>query len=224
MTEKNIIDEIANKIYQKHLEVTKEQSNLKALESQRNAALKASKNLISAIEQGIVTEQTKERLKELETQISQYEFDIEQEKQRNYVYLTPVKIKQFLESAMKGDPNLVSVRKTIVRFLIREVIIDNERLIITYNFTANNLPKKAIPDNIDEIAETAKAVVDNSSNVLDSVPPRNVSQNDLRFFYIILIKTRFVWLKLFGTMESHQKICKLDRFMPSFLMNMAEQC
>ena len=40
-----------------------------------------SKNLISAIEQGIVTKQTKERLKELEAQISQYEFDIEQEKQ-----------------------------------------------------------------------------------------------------------------------------------------------
>ena len=33
MTEKIIIDEIANKVYQKHLEVTKEQSNLKALES-----------------------------------------------------------------------------------------------------------------------------------------------------------------------------------------------
>ena len=73
---------------------------------------------------------------------------------------------------MKGDTNFVSVRKTIVRFLIREIILDNERLIITYNFTDNNLPKKAIPDNIDEVAETAKAVVANSSNVLDSVPPQ----------------------------------------------------
>ena len=55
--------------------------------------------------------------------------------------------------------------------LIREIILDNEKLIITYNFTDNNLPKKAIPDNLDEVVETAKAVVDNSSNVLDSVPP-----------------------------------------------------
>ena len=121
---------------------------------------------------GMLNCETKERLKDLETQISQYEFDIEQEKQRNYVYLTPAKIKQFLESAMKGDTNLVSVRKTIVRFLIREIIMDNERLIITYNFTDNNLPKKAIPDNIDEVSETAKAVVDNSSNDLDHMPPK----------------------------------------------------
>ena len=62
------------------------------LENKRNEAVKASQNLITALEQGIVTEQTKTRLKELETIISQYEFDIEQEKQRNYVYLTPEKI------------------------------------------------------------------------------------------------------------------------------------
>ena len=88
--------------------------------------------------------------------------------------LTPAKLKQFLESAMKGDTNLDSVRKTIVRFSIREIILDNERLIITYNFTDNNLPKKAISDKLDKVVETAKAVVDNSSNVLDSVPPKGV--------------------------------------------------
>ena len=90
------------------------------------------------------------------------------------VSLTPAKIKQFLESAMKGDTNLVSVRKTIVRFSIREIILDNERLIITYNFTDNNLPRKAISDKLDKVVEMAKAVVDNSSNVLNSVPPKGV--------------------------------------------------
>ena len=50
------------------------------MEKKRNDALKASNNLISAIEQGIITEQTKERLKQSEIEISQLDFDIEQAK------------------------------------------------------------------------------------------------------------------------------------------------
>lgn len=44
-----------------------------------------------------ITEQTKIRLKELEMQISQHDFDIEQAKQRTYSYLTPEPIKDFSE-------------------------------------------------------------------------------------------------------------------------------
>ena len=171
LNEKNLIEEISNRIYALHTKMSKEQVNLKALESKRNEAVKASQNLIAALEQGIVTEQTKTRLKELETIISQYEFDIEQEKQRNYVYLTPEKIKQYLTSVIKGDMKLISARKTIVRYLIREIIVDNEKVIITYNFSDMHLSPKEIPDNIDAIKQTAETVMINSSNDLDHMPP-----------------------------------------------------
>lgn len=97
--------------------------------------------------------------------------NIEQEKQRNYVYLTPEKIKQYLTSAMKGDMKLISARKTIVRYLIREIIVDNEKVIITYNFSDTHLTSKEIPDNIDTVKQTAETVLINSSNDLDHMPP-----------------------------------------------------
>lgn len=45
--------------------------------------MKVSQNLIAAIEQDIITEQTKICLKELGSQIAGLDFDIGQEKQRN---------------------------------------------------------------------------------------------------------------------------------------------
>ena len=168
------LTEIANEIYKKHQNLSKEQSNIKSLEAKRNEAIKASKNLISAIEQGIITEQTKIRLKELETQIFQYDFDIEQEKQKTYSYLTPDLIKEYLQSIICGNIEDITIRKQIVKTFIREIIYDNDNLTIVYNFTENNLTKKTLPDNIDDIIEQSEMAVNNincGSNKLISTPP-----------------------------------------------------
>ena len=73
---------------------------------------------------------------------------------------------------MKGDVKLISARKTIVRYLIREIIIDNEKVIITYNFSDTHLSPKEVPDNIDTVKQTAETVLINSSNDLDHMPPK----------------------------------------------------
>jgi DNA invertase Pin-like site-specific DNA recombinase len=129
------IDMVANNIFQLHKKQTDESALLHSLEAQRQTALKASQNLISAIEMGIITEQTKLRLKELETQISQLDFDIEQEKQRTYTYLTIEEIKNYLNSIIGGDVDDISVRKGIVNTFIREVVYYGDRIDIVYNFS-----------------------------------------------------------------------------------------
>lgn len=131
----NGIDEIANNIFKKHQLAMKQDTIIKSLEAKRISAIKASDNLISAIEQGIITEQTKTRLKELECQISQLDFDIEQEKQRSYVFLTPEKIKDYLSKVISGDIENQVIRKDIIKTFIREIILYNDKLIITFNFT-----------------------------------------------------------------------------------------
>lgn len=50
------------------------------LEKSRAEAVRSQNNIIKAIEQGIITSATKNRLNELETLITQYDFDIQQEK------------------------------------------------------------------------------------------------------------------------------------------------
>ena len=122
LSEKGVVRMIATTLYKLHEKECKDSSTLKSLETRRNAALKASKNLISAIEQGIITEQTKIRLKELENEISELDVAIEQEKIHSYTYLTVEMIEKFLYNATFGDIQEVSVRKSIVNTFVREVI------------------------------------------------------------------------------------------------------
>ena len=137
LADEGIVRYIAETLYKMHEEETKRNTVIKSLEAQRQNALKASRNLIAAIEQGIVTEQTKIRLKELEAQIAGFDFDIEQEKQRTYTFLSPDKIESYLNSVICGDIQEMPVRKLIVKTCVREVILDNDNVTITYNFTEN---------------------------------------------------------------------------------------
>ena len=154
--ENNDIDALIEYICKLHQCESQESTVIKSLEKKRAEALKASRNLISALEQGIVTEQTKIRLKELECQISQYDFDIEQAKQRTYSYLTPELIKDFFRKAVCGDIENNDTRKLIVRNFIREVILYKDKVVITFNFTDKHITKKRLPDKVDEIERTVK--------------------------------------------------------------------
>lgn len=76
-------------------------------------------------------------MKELEAQIAGLDFDIGQEKQRNYTYLSPESVEKYLNSIICGDIQEMPVRKLIVKAFVREVILDNDNVTITYNFTEN---------------------------------------------------------------------------------------
>ena len=147
---------IAESLCKMHERESKRNTNLKSLEAQRNAALKASQNLIAAIEQGIITEQTKTRLKELETQIAGLEFDIEIEKQRNYSFLTPDKIENYLQSVMNGDIENIAFRKALVKCLIREVILENDSITITYHFIDDHIKYEITPESVEHVQRQSK--------------------------------------------------------------------
>ena len=173
----NYINLIANLVLKKHEQETKQNLIIKSLESKRTACLKATNNLISAIEEGIVTEQTKIRLKELEAQISQLDFDIEQERQRSYSFLTFEKITSYLKRVICGDIETVQTRQHITKTAIREIVLDNNNLFITYNFTDEvPPPKNHISDDIKEIEEQVAnepVIINNfGSYKLENIPPR----------------------------------------------------
>ena len=133
LSDNAIIQKIAFELNKLHEENSKNDTNLKSLIAKRQNALKASNNLIKAIEQGIITEQTKLRLKELETQISQYDFDIENEKLRNYSTLSVKDIENYLRSIVNTNADDIQVRKLLVNTFIKEILLDNETVTIVYN-------------------------------------------------------------------------------------------
>ncbi len=129
-----LILQIAQELYKMHQKETEDNTALKALTKKKTQAEKACANLISALEQGFITEQTKGRLKELEVEIAQLEVDIEKEKNRTRAYLTVDMIADFLQSLAYHDASNQDVRKVIVNTLIRQIVIEKERIIISYNF------------------------------------------------------------------------------------------
>ena len=194
LSDKETVRKIAETLYRMHEQTSRESSILKSLENQRSSALKATQNLISAIEQGFLTEQTKMRLKELETQISQLDFDIEQEKQRSYTYLTPQMIEGFLNSVICGDMENMEIRKAIVKVFIREIILYNDKIVITYNFCDTFNKHKITQTDIKAIekqSETAAFSYPLGSNKLSSPAPHENNTNSKTEFVLFFARKFF---------------------------------
>ena len=178
--DKEIINNIANLILKKHEQTSKQDTVLRSLQAKLSTSQKASENLISAIEQGIITEQTKIRLKELEQEISQLKFEIEQEKLRNYTYLTKKQIIDYLENVIKGNIENISIRKKIVTTFIREIIVYHDKIVITYNFynepTFDKTSRKETIQNIEKVLSENTSDFYNiecSYNQLSTQPRKN---------------------------------------------------
>lgn len=95
-------------------------------------------------------------MKELEAQIAGLDFDIGQEKQRNYTYLSPESVEKYLNSIICGDIQEMPVRKLIVKAFVREVILDNDNVAITYNFTENYTKYKVTQEMIQKVQRQSR--------------------------------------------------------------------
>lgn len=126
------------------------------LEKEHSKALKASDNLIRALEEGIITEQTKNRLKELEAKVAALEFDIEQEKQRSYTFLSIEMLEAFLQNIIDGREDNIETRKLIVKTFIREVILYENEIVITYNICDTYGKYGITPESVKEIEKQSK--------------------------------------------------------------------
>ena len=186
---------IAEAIFKIHEKETSDNSTLRLLIKKRDEAVRASNNLIKAIEQGIITEMTKNRLRELEAEINQYDFDIEREKQRTYTYLTVENIEAYLQSKMFDNPEDIKVRKVIVNTFVREVVLYDDKVIITYNFTDTYEPHDITPETITETERQINSAFSKKSGsyIILSAAPETKKRGlvPLFWFFIQIICINF---------------------------------
>lgn len=113
-----------------------------------------------------LTFDTKSRLTELENLISQYDVEILKEKARSYTYLTADDIEMYLSKFVFDNTADIKVRKLIVNAFVREVILFDDEIVITYNFTDSpehlKLTKEHVTKTEKEIETADKTAV--SSN------------------------------------------------------------
>ena len=177
---------IAKTIYKTHEKETKDSTVLKMLVRERQDVQKKSDNIIKAIEMGIITEQTKTRLKELEEQLMQIDFDIDREKQRTYTFLTVEQIVEFLQSKVFADTDNIKVRKLLVNTFIREILYYPDKIIITYNFTDRIDNVKITTETCNEIERQSESAVSLtlSSCLLCPVPPQGTAVEPVVLFHL----------------------------------------
>jgi predicted RNA-binding protein with RPS1 domain len=146
------IEIITNKV----LEFQKKDSisfSLKSLEKQQKICNKKLKNLMNAIEEGIITPSTKERLAELEAEKDFLAVSIAKEKKKRVLF-TKDQIVYWLELFREGVITDDS-RERIANMFINHIVVEPNQIIIAYNLLSI---EKAIP--LETIKERVRPDVD----------------------------------------------------------------
>lgn len=131
------IEEVADRCME-YQEREKDQSALHALEARQKENEKALRNMMAAIEAGIITPSTKTRLMELEAERAQIEKGIAREliseptlEREHIIY--------FLERFRTGDVNDEMYRIFLVdTFLNAVYLYDDDKLVLVLNYTGEN--------------------------------------------------------------------------------------
>ena len=97
---------------------------------------KSLKNIADALQQGIITNTTKQRLEELETRKSDIEIKILQtELQKNI--LTEEKIVFWMNRFKGGDVADKAYQRAIIDIFVNAIYIYDDKIVLTYNFKSD---------------------------------------------------------------------------------------
>ena len=142
IAENAVIEAIKNKILDKKtirtlaekacsLQDDNSQDKLKELQSELKNVQKSKNNIIAAIEQGIITPTTKDRLQELEHLESDLQVQIATEKKAESKNLTAPQIEKFLKKYCAGDMQDESFRYELTHTFTKEVLMFKDRIEMT---------------------------------------------------------------------------------------------
>ena len=146
-TVQNVLnDETIERIARKTMEIIEKESAdtsyLNGLQNELKDIKKKIKNLMNAIEQGIITPTTKERMDELEAEKNDLEGKIAREEMKKPL-LTKERIMHWLNSFKSGNVNDIEYRRRVIDTLVNSVYIYDDgdkgrRIVFTFNMSGQN--------------------------------------------------------------------------------------
>ena len=117
---------------------------------------RAIENMLKAIESGIITDQTKERMEELQARARQLQMDINVEKIRVRPDLDALAVVDFLRSQFFGESQDNEIRKALTKLFIYAVIKDENDVTIIYNFQDDYNPTSIKREELETLMHIAK--------------------------------------------------------------------
>jgi DNA invertase Pin-like site-specific DNA recombinase len=125
---------LADLVMQVHEKRLHDQSVLKMLKEDKEQTEKSIANIMSAIEQGILTHSTKSRLNELEDHLQETNEKILIEQSNEQQRLKKSDVIEYLKHTIKKEPKL------LIQMLIQKIIIYDDKIEIYYNYTDKKSP------------------------------------------------------------------------------------
>ena len=165
-------DEIIERLIDLVMEAQqKENTRLPVLKDQLRDTEKRLTNLLEAIEQGILTPTTKQRLDELEARKEALNTSILEEELKKPV-LTREWIRFWLEKFRKGDVGSTEHQRQIIDTFVNSVYVFDDQVVLNFNFT-------------DDSKTISREEVLGSSAV-DNAPPKKHEGSGLRASFLLI--------------------------------------
>lgn len=128
------IEFLADKVLALHKKKLDDQSVLNLLTSECAGIERSINNILKAMENGIFTSSTKERLERLEEQKADVYEKLTLERSKTKLRITKEEIYDYLYTAIRKEP------KPMIDRLIKEVILYNDKVEIYFNYTDKTRP------------------------------------------------------------------------------------
>lgn len=128
--------DIVNRIYTLHRQRSTSGGLLDLLLSQKELITSSINNLLKYIEQGMMVEETNQRIQELKTQLKDIENQIQELEDKSNTKITKEDISKFLRTTLKQEPY------AIMQLLVQKVVIYPTKIDIFYNYVENELRPK----------------------------------------------------------------------------------
>lgn len=123
--------QVMNALVKGLLDIQEQQSNgtpiLKMLTKEKRQTENAINNIMTAIENGVITNTTTRRLKELEEQQESLERQILIERSKTAVKLSESDMREFYTQALELEPQM------LINYLIKEIVLFDDKIEIHYN-------------------------------------------------------------------------------------------
>lgn len=170
------IPRIVDKAYKLHQESLAENITIINLKGDLEEKQKAINNIIKAIESGIFTETTKDRLTELESDVAKLKLLIDIELEKAQSALTKADYMDFLNRFIEKQSDNEEFKEEVINLLVRQVVLFRDKIRITFNYTPDGGKGRKRDYNI-ELSELEEAQAEyrgegESSNLLSLAPPK----------------------------------------------------
>lgn len=181
------IEWIADRVVEIQTKEREDKSNIAYYENRLAEAERSIHNLMKAIEQGILTETTGTRLRELEAEREDLKIEIEREKIARPV-IKREQVVFFLSEFRNGNVDDKEYQRRIIDLLVNKVWVYDDKLIITYNFSGEGseisaeIVDQAAAEALSDVTDSASGTVDGADKCTSGPP--NLTKSDCFVFFL----------------------------------------